>query len=879
MQDKFNTNFDISVDDLLEQIRKEMEEKDKTTEQMPQTEEIHSSPMADQAEDQKQVEQEPEKITDTMKEQPQPTQEKPKDGNDILAEFLRPKGREYSFNVAKKAKKEIDGLFGTAADEADAPATGGGSSTMLSAEEINNLSNFKNSSHQISEKDKINIQRNITKLTATDETGVKPSGFKIVNHITKEDETENDKTEEVKTETGSERTIVFDPVSTASEKEEAVAGNTIVMPVIQMHDDFITESQNEDIEDDIIDEIAANVATAVKESGKDTKRREIPIVADNTEPVFEDDDPSDETENEKFIEDYRTIEDAEPIRYDLEARLRRLSGRTTVSAICFIALALLTLLPSLDISLPSFISPSENTMLYLIICTAVFAIGIISNFGVILHGIASLFKLSPDADTTLTVSAIISAVQIGMSFMSPERIASGDIHLFAGLTLFAMMLNCMGKRSMQKRIMNNFKLVATNSVKQSCFVADDASALKMSEGSTIGQPYTVCSKSVINLKDYLYNSYCEDPSDSMCRTLTPIGIIAAIIAGVAMYYLESDALLAVSVATAVSALSVPVCSLLSINMPLGSAAKAVREEGGILSGYNAVDEFADAECVAFDAEELFQPGSVELVNLKAVGENAVDNVILDAAALTIAAGGPLCDVFDKIIEGRTKILPEVEELYYDDMLGITAKVGGIEKKLGTREYIGNLSGMPDIELERKAQRKGCHTVYLSSGEELIGIFVIRYHADDITSEYLDMLTRKGVMLLIKTNDANITPELIEQTFDIPKEYVKIMSSYAACEFDNVTKATKSGSAVFAHDNSVSALALGIVAVKKLRKQSITAVVLQVISVVLGFGAALFLALTGDLNYIVPHVLFAYQLISTIIVLGIPALGGVRRRKL
>lgn len=879
MQDKFNTNFDISVDDLLEQIRKEMEEKNQKAEAKPQTEEIHSSPMAEEIKDQPLIKNDPEKLPETSEKQDQQPEEKPKDGNDILAEFLRPKGREYSFSVAKKAKKEIDGLFGTASDEADTPASNGGSSTMLSAEEINNLSNFKNSSHQISEKDKLNIQRNITKLAATDEVGIKPSGFKIVNHAAKEDEKKSVPIEEVKAETAAERTIVFDPVETAPIKEEIASGDTIVMPVVEINDDFIVESNNEDNNEDIIDEIAANVAAAVKESGKDIKRREIPIVTDNTEPVFEDDAPSDNSQDEKFIEDYRTIDDAEPVRYDLEARLRRLSGRATVSTVCFIALALLTLLPSLGISLPSFISPSENTILYLILCTAVFAIGIISNFGVILHGIASLFKLSPDADTAVTVSAIITAVQLGMSFMSPERIASGDICIFAALTLFALTLNCMGKRSMQKRIMNNFKLVATNSVKQSCFVADDASALKMSEGSTIGQPYTVCSKSVINLKDYLYNSYCEDPSDSMCRTLTPIGIIAAIVAGVAMYYLESDALLAISVATAVSALSVPICSLLSVNMPLGSAAKAVREEGGILSGYNAVDEFADTECVAFDAEELFQPGSVELVNLKAVGENAVDNVILDAAALTIAAGGPLCDVFDKIIEGRKKILPKVEELYYDDTLGITAKVGGIEKKLGTREYIGNLSGMPDIELERKAQRKGCHTVYLSSGDELIGIFVIRYHADDITSEYLDMLIRKGVMLLIKTNDPNITPELMEQTFNIPKEYVKIMSSYAACAFDNVTKATKSGSAVFAHDNSVSALALGIVAVKKLRKQAITAVVLQVISVVLGFGATLFLALTGDLNYIVPHIMLAYQLVSTIIVLGIPALGGVRRRKL
>ena len=170
---------------------------------------------------------------------------------------------------------------------------------------------------------------------------------------------------------------------------------------------------------------------------------------------------------------------------------------------------------------------------------------------------------------------------------------------------------------------------------------------------------------------------------------------------------------AITYACAVAVTATPASVILSVNSPLKKAALQFRQKDGLISGYSAVNEFSDVDCVAINAEELFPAGSVELTGLRAIGDVSIEDVILKSAALAIGAGGPLADVFDKIIDGRRKMLPEIKDIVYEDGLGLSGNVDGKIVRIGNRKLIDSygIYGLSDTSVEEKANKNGAFVVY------------------------------------------------------------------------------------------------------------------------------------------------------------------------
>lgn len=604
---------------------------------------------------------------------------------------------------------------------------------------------------------------------------------------------------------------------------------------------------------------------------KRKKSREISPVKIESDKHGETDEQSDE------IDDYRNIDDADAIRSGLDGKLSTIAKRAFLTFVAATLLGVLTLLPCFGISLPDAFSPEKNIKIFLTLNAIFFAFAAIVNIKTIINGLLSLVRLRPDIDTPVSISTLACAVQLGFAFYLPQPFVSGTGCLYTAIGAVAMLFNLLGKRCMFSRIRSNFELVATTGIKQSCFAMKNKKSAVISDYKAPENAAVVCQRPVINLHNFLYNSFSEDPSDRVNSVVAPLGLAAALLALVLTYLRTGDLSQSIGCLALTATICVPLTMAFAANRPLKKSARRALELGGLISGYSSVESFADTEYAVVNDYDLFSSGSIELLNLKAVGDNSIDDVIMDAAALVIAANSPLKDVFERMIVGRTNSLKSTHNIVYTDGKGLSGMVGDDKIYVGNRSILDCCSdiNLPDIEFERKIERKGCFSVYIARNNELCGMLVVRYTVnDDILCEQLQNLTESGVSLLIKTSDPNITEKLVCSAFSLGENTVHILPADCAKEYDEETLPRESGDSMIAHRNSLTGYACALCSAKRLKFSIMLAVVLQTIGVVLGFASALYFSLIGGYSSVLPSAVLIYQFICAIIVIAVPSFRKV-----
>lgn len=639
---------------------------------------------------------------------------------------------------------------------------------------------------------------------------------------------------------------------------------------------FMTESSADNFEFDAASDMAAFEAVAARKKAEETRARMHSSRPLKPARLEVDQFPKDDEEDDE-IDDYRTIEDSESVRAGLDIKRSTLTRRAFFSFIWMVLAGLLTAAPCIGMALPKFISPSENTTAFLSVNVVLVLLMLITNGKAVINGLVSLIRLRPDIDTAVSVSVVAVLAQSVTAFYFPASIKNGEGLLFTFAASVAVFFNIIGKRCMFTRVRSNFDLVATTGIKQSVFALKDRHSAAVTDNAAADGTTVACSRSVINLHDYLYNSFCEDPSDKINMIIAPIDLAAAILSAGVYYVMTKNIFASLGVAAAVASAAVPVSCILAANMPMKKAGRNAKSFGTLISGYNAVESFADTEFAVVNDYELFAPGSVDLVNLKATGDNSIDDVMMDAAALVMNAGGPLADVFDRMIGGRSKQLKSVRDMMYTDKKGLSGYVGDDRISVGNRAMIESFGAfdLPDIEVERKLERGGNRIVYIARNDSLCGLLVVKYCLREAeTADMLRELADSGVTLLVKTCDPNITAELIEEVFGLYENEVAILSADAAMACEELTVPRESGDSVIAYNKSPAGFFCALKSAKRLKSVVRFAVALQIVGVILGAATAIFACFTGRYLSILPAALAAYQLIFALIAVALPMMRRI-----
>lgn len=568
-------------------------------------------------------------------------------------------------------------------------------------------------------------------------------------------------------------------------------------------------------------------------------------------------DKPDETEStppprKKKLE-YRFPEQRSRIYASIKSAVTRSTFSSVVLFIIMIAFALLLALPALfkTFSVDSAVF-AANGKAYLAASFLLLAVAAILNIPCIISGYKALFKLKPNCDSGVALAVLFAAVQNLLVMFMPQ--SSGVSAIFSAAAAFALLLNAFGRRYSHASALDNFEFCAFTSpqnlysIKE---VENATEAFEIGRGILMGNPAVAYSCKTEFPSDFIENARSVGLAEIFSVYQVPIASGLSLVTGLIAWGLTKNFMQGFSVFTGAMCLGVPACAFLASSYPLRAANKKLNVSGAMIANQSSAEEAAKRNAVVIDSADIFDRSRCSMHGMKEFKNFRIDDVVLYTAAIIIKSGGPLTDIFDKVIAGNRELLPPVKTLSYEDRSGLTAWIHNQKVFLGNRNMLVNHSiDVPPKGDEDKYKHDGRRVMYLAINNKIAAMFVVSYAADSALLPYIKSLENNGMQLLVRTCDSNITEDLLADCFDLPVNNVKVISATAGRIFKRYRdRVNETAPARVLHDGSALSLLKSIATASSLSLCIRIAQIIQTVSIGLGLLGLLLLVLISKENII------------------------------
>lgn len=538
---------------------------------------------------------------------------------------------------------------------------------------------------------------------------------------------------------------------------------------------------------DVVDE--ADETT--EDEGKTIKVGSIDEIVDDEEevPVEEPAEEFEENEkNEYEIEDVRIAreffgpKDARAVHAIFTKELNQAKLRMIASGVSLVVLLVCSIITSMFSNFSLFgNSPMVYSLLNLIVLLAISGL----NFKAFTDAINKFKKNKKiNSQTALSLSLVLGILQSLTSLAYGELVLNG-MHIYSAVALLPVLLINVGEYIKLENDFTNFVLLNNErgnfyAVKQ---IDDEDVAFEVGRGLMIKDPDIRYRAKVDFPYRFVEMSRAVDPTAKIFKNVIPIALAAAIAVGLISAIIYRSAFVGISAITGVFLMAVPSASFISVFFSLKEANKKLNKSKGMISGYEAVEDALNTNAVIVDSIDMFNNDKTNIYGIKLFNSMRIDEAILYTAAVVIQSDGALTEVFDSIILENREMLPEVESLAYEEKLGCSGWIYNYRVLVGNRELlIKHNVEVQSKEEESKFTKGGKQVMYLAVEGKVAAMFVVGYGADEKTAYYFRALEKAGVNILVKTADANITEELVEQYFGLPRNFVKVISPVASLMF-------------------------------------------------------------------------------------------------
>ena len=557
-----------------------------------------------------------------------------------------------------------------------------------------------------------------------------------------------------------------------------------------------------------------------------------------------DDNDTVKEENSKPVEDYTGEEDEKSILYELNHNIRKLFMRSLLSGIIAAVVVVLTivtrLFPNAICSAVPF-APAAYAILLFILMAA----SLVLNRVAMLSGLSPLVHIKGNSDTAVAVAGAAGMVQIIVSFFCLGDLNGFHVNYYTVIPMLAFFANNVGKLYMVLRVKDNFKFVSSKGQKYASKIYNNESvAMQMMSGTAADRPIIAYQHKTEFPSNFLKISYAPDPSEDLASKLAPITTIASIIIAVMYGVVKlsfADALNAFALITAVS---VPVATLLSVNAPVRKLCKTLLSYGSMLSGYPSVKQFCDSTAIMIDANELFPAESISLEGIKTFEDYGIDESLLCGLAILKEAQNPIANAFDSVVAETEETLPEVESVLYEDEIGLVGWIKSERILVGSRTLMEKYSvEVPNMEYEEKYTSQGRQVTYLSRAGRLVAMFVTRYTPDAQLKAEMQRAETNGISFLIRTTDYNVTNDLVAKLYDLFYRSIKVLPTGLGNVLKEAEDTVEETSRSYLITNGKAAsLARAVTGCVKIKHNISLSIIIQLIAVIFGLLVASTLSL-------------------------------------
>lgn len=642
------------------------------------------------------------------------------------------------------------------------------------------------------------------------------------------------------------------PVAPPKEEKDMLDGQ-IILKGFESTDHQPERVSEVSVEEDLLLKRREKAKTFIKLIGIPDEEDEDENALRGFEEVSSDEEEDDEQSpapSKKKSPEYRFPEQRNRIYASIHSAVKKAAAGTFALAIievlCLALLALPKFFESAAIEAPLF-AAGEPTSIFLNLI--LLSLACFFSMPILMSGYKALFKLKPNCDTGVSLAVTACGLHLFVALLVPP---SGDFVFtsFCAVAIFGLLLNFAARKISHSTALNNFRFCAFDSPQDlySISAIDDANdAFEIGRGILMGNPAIIYSAKTDFPTDFVANAKDIGLAQTFCNILVPVACGIAVITGLVSGLVAKDLLFGFSMFTAAMCLGVPAGSLLASVLPLHKANKRLNLDGAMIANQDAAEECAKSNAVVIDSADIFDRARCDMHGMKEFKNFRLDDVLLYTAAMVIHSGGPLTDVFDKVIAGHRELLPPVKSFSYEDRQGLSALIHGHKILLGNRTFLVNHSiDVPNKTDEDKYKHSGRKILYLAIANKIAAIFVVSYKADESLLPYLHILENNGIQLLVRTCDANITEDLLSDCLELPITNIKVISATSGRLFQRIRERVKeTAPARVLHNGSALTLLKSLAAASGLNFGIRAAQIVQTVGVGMGLvGLVTLIALSA-----------------------------------
>ena len=381
-------------------------------------------------------------------------------------------------------------------------------------------------------------------------------------------------------------------------------------------------------------------------------------------------------------------------------------------------------------------------------------------------------------------SATVVAVVIALihNAIAAVTVDKGAYPVFGVIAVFGLLLNKITDMIDARRILDNFAVCAFTYDHNMYAVhpfENESEVFELGRGLLMGDAKMYYSSNLEFPTDFIKNSESEKDSDKYTKIMLIVSLVVSAAAGIVIGIVKKEFMAFFTAFAAAVCLSAPIFGRFIPSFITFITNKRLNREGTMIAGIDTADSVAQANAVVLDSADIFDRRSCTMHGMKDFKSMRIDVVLLYAAAMVIKSGGPLRECFEQVVDGRQDLLPPVRELVYEDKMGISARIYEQKVLLGNRNMLihHNIKA-PEKAFEDRYAHDGRKVIYLACNEQLAAMFVVSYSVDENIRNYLKQLENNGVQILVRTNDVNVTENLISESFGLNPDNFKILSSVA-----------------------------------------------------------------------------------------------------
>ncbi|MBE6867959.1 MAG: hypothetical protein E7494_04275 [Ruminococcus albus] len=518
-------------------------------------------------------------------------------------------------------------------------------------------------------------------------------------------------------------------------------------------------------------------------------------------------------------------------------------------------------------------SVSPSAFLFSNTIMGLLALGV--SYSVMTAGLKNMFLRKPDNDSIAAVGIFVSVIAGIATLFEPDSVRDGYYHVYVSAAIMGLIFNTLGKMMTVQRTEKNFRYIAGDFDRYAVKSVDGSTAVNLGRGAVPVNANMAAMRKTSFIENFIKNSYAPDVSDRFAKYSAPIILIAGFITGLLSFICDKHAGSSVDkiyVALAAFSGTVTMCSslslILAVNFPISKATNKYLQYSSVILGYSAVEEFSDTNSVMVDAVQLFPKESVDLINLKLLSTEQLDECILLASSLVFRSDSVLKNSFYKILKGKLDMLYPVESYIYEDERGLSGWIDNKRVLLGTRQHMEDhsIDGLPPVSKEAE-YGKGNVILYLSISGVICTMFVLKITPSISVTKWMQALEKEGVVTVVRNVDGFLTQEFLESLFDLDNGSIKMLPFRYHKEYENEVGFNERESSPMMCSGSFPSFAMLITGVKKIRSAAQLGIAIQVGSVALGAAICLISMLLGTFAQITPTLIIVYHLVFAGIMLA------------